>query len=131
MDLLPTIAEVAGATLDPAITIDGVSIASLLRGEQTVQSPERQLLWHFPYYHGKGRMENPPTVAGINDPIDPMLGPHSSLMQWPFKLIYWYESGETELFNLESDPSEQVNLAESHEVAIGRSCSTDLSSSAG
>jgi len=57
-------------------------------------------------------MDNPPTVAGINDPIDPMLGPHSSLMQWPFKLIYWYESGETELFNLESDPSEQVNLVE-------------------
>jgi uncharacterized sulfatase len=116
MDFLPTIAEIAGATLDPSITLDGLSIADLLRGDRETQSMGRQLLWHFPYYHGKGSMENPPTVAGINDPIDPLLGPHSTLMEWPWKVIHWYETGETEVFNLESDPSEQMNLAESHDA---------------
>jgi len=116
MDLLPTFAEAAGVSLDPTITLDGVSIVGLLKGDRTAVPTARPLLFHFPYYHGKGRMENPPTVAGINDPVDPVLGPHSSILEWPWKLIYWYETEDAELFNLDNDIGEQDNLAQSHEV---------------
>ena len=57
--------------------------------------------WHYPHYHGTG------------------LGPEGTIRQGPYKLIEWFEKsicgtdGALELYNLENDPAEQNNLADS------------------
>ena len=70
--------------------LDGVDLMPLFeRGE----TPERQrLFWHYPHYYRD-------------------FGPHSVLRQGDFKLIRWYESGLSELYNLSSDPREAHDLA--------------------
>jgi uncharacterized sulfatase len=97
MDVLPTVAELAGVGLDPARTIDGISLAGLLEG--TADALEREaLIWHFPYYHP----EHTP---------DPATEPQSSIRKGDWKLIRYYDSERVELFNLGGDRSEQNDLS--------------------
>lgn len=117
-DLLPTFAQAANAPLDPSITLDGVSLLPLFKGDTRTIPVARPMLFHFPYYHSKGRRDEVPQVAGIDDERVPFLGPQSSILEWPWKLVHWYEDNSVEVFNLERDPSEQENLAESHGAMV-------------
>ncbi len=97
IDLMPTICEIAGATLDPH-EVDGVSLLPLLHGDAK-DFPQRKLYCHFPR-----RKTLAGTVGG------------SFVRDGDFKLIrHWFgdESGEHkyELFDLSSDIGEAVNLA--------------------
>ncbi|MCA8976328.1 MAG: sulfatase [Planctomycetes bacterium] len=83
MDLLPTIATLAGADLRQLPAIDGHDIAALLRAEPEATSPTP----HFLYYTAKGEL------AGIR--------------RGPWKLLF--EGG---LFHLEHDVSEQWDRSE-------------------
>ncbi|MCK4750881.1 MAG: sulfatase, partial [Bacteroidales bacterium] len=94
-DLYPTLAEVAGASIDHSI--EGTSLLPhLLSGNQL----DREILhWHYPHYH-----------LGM---------PGGVIRDGDFKLIEYYESGELELYNLAEDSSETTNLvAELPEKAI-------------
>jgi len=92
IDILPTLAEAAGAALPPDREIDGVSLLDHLRsGGMTVPERER-LLWHFPHYRHAP-------------------GPYSIIRKGPWKLIRFYE-GVRELYHLEDDLGEQRNLVE-------------------
>ena len=93
-DILPTVLEVAGLTPKPELHKDGVSFASLLRGD--TKPLHDALFWHFPHYHST------------------LSGPCSSVRVGDWKLIEWLEDDSAELFNLATDLSEKNDVAAQH-----------------
>lgn len=89
MDLYPTIMKLAGLE---GIENDGKNLVPLL------QNPEDSLdrlsvFWHYPHYHPGGAT------------------PYSSVRQDEWKLIYFFEDDNIELYNLDEDISESNDLA--------------------
>jgi hypothetical protein len=79
--------------------MDGLNIAPLLLEHRDV--PARTFFWHFPHYNNQGGRPAGAVRAG----------------QW--KLVTYYDTGETQLFNLLADVGETTDLArqESAEAA--------------
>lgn len=102
-DLMPTVVELAGATLPDDRTIDARSLVPSLRGEPLDRGP---LFWHFPAYL-EGR------DAESREPDRPFrTTPCGAIRDGRWKLIEWFEDGGVELFDLEADPGESTNLAD-------------------
>jgi arylsulfatase A-like enzyme len=91
-DFFPTIVELAGLQPAPKLYVDGISLVPHLSGEKT---SKRSLYWHYPHYHGSDWK------------------PGAAIRQGDWKLIEFYETGESELYNLANDIGEQDNLAQS------------------
>lgn len=92
VDLYPTLLEWAGVAPPAGQPLDGVSLASLLRGNAT-WAP-RRLFWHFPCYVGRAT-------------------PASAIREGDDKLIEFFETPDRlELYDLRRDPAEQDNLAD-------------------
>ncbi|MBC7968109.1 MAG: sulfatase [Fuerstia sp.] len=91
-DFFPTMLELAGIHRPTDIVLDGDSIVQELRGEKTQAT--RPLVWHYPHYHGSEWT------------------PGAAIRAGDWKLIEFYEFGDAELYNLETDPGEKTNLAE-------------------
>lgn len=89
-DFYPTFLELAGAKQLPNEHNDGVSLLPLIKGGNI---KERALIWHFPHYGNQGGE------------------PSSIIRRGAWKLIYYYEDGRKELYNLEKDVSEITDLA--------------------
>lgn len=92
MDFYPTLLELAGMDADPGQHTDGESIVPYLenpRGET-----DRTLVWHYPHYHGSAWR------------------PGSAIRDGHWKLIQFYEDDTVELYDLENDPGEEEDLAE-------------------
>ncbi len=113
IDLLPTIAEIIGASL-PQHKIDGQSILPLVRGDAGAKSPHQAL---FLYYGqelqavrmGKWKLHFPHayrTLAG---------GPGGTGGQ---PAPYRQATIELSLFDLESDPGETQNLADQYPEVV-------------
>ncbi|HVS37771.1 MAG TPA: sulfatase [Gemmataceae bacterium] len=92
IDFYPTILEMAGASIDPKRTADGVSLTPLLRGTGEVKRDA--LYWHYPHYSNQGGK------------------PGAAVRQGDFKLIEFYEDDKVELYNLKDDVGETNDLAE-------------------
>lgn len=95
LDLLPTVAELAGIGPPLPAGVEGGSFASLLRnpGTGVVRRPREEFVVHFPHYD--------------KDP----LGPASAILLGDLKLIRYYETGERRLFDVTRDVGERRNLA--------------------
>lgn len=93
-DFSPTILELAGIKARPELHADGVSIVDLLKSPTQVK--ERSLFWHYPHYHGSG------------------WSPGGAIRKGDWKLIEFWEHGDSELFNLATDISEQNDLSETN-----------------
>ncbi|MEL6274899.1 MAG: sulfatase, partial [Bacteroidota bacterium] len=92
-DLYPTLLSLVGLPLEPKQHLDGVDLAPLLRKGEI---KPRLLYWHYPHYGNQG-------------------GEPSSIIQdGAWKLIYYWETGEYELYHLEKDPSEHTDVAPIH-----------------
>jgi len=89
-DFFPTILELAGLPLCPEEHLDGQSIVPLLKREKI---PYRPLFWHYPHYGNQGGE------------------PSSIIREGDWKLIYYYEDGRQELYNLETDPNETTDVS--------------------
>ncbi|MDP2884962.1 MAG: sulfatase [Ignavibacteria bacterium] len=114
IDLLPTIAAITGSPL-PGNRIDGVDLSPLLEGAQGVNPRD-----HFFYYYGselqavregKWKLHFPHryrSYMGVAAGNDGQPGP--------------YAAGETglELYDLESDVGESVNVADKHPDVVER-----------
>jgi arylsulfatase A-like enzyme len=99
VDLYPTLLDLTGADAPPNYTLDGVSLAGLLKGEQA--SLDRDAIyWHFPGYLGASGGQWRTKPVGV-------------IRSGAWKLIEQFEDGSLELYNLEDDTSESRNLAES------------------
>ena len=91
-DLYPTLLGLAGLDVIPSQHLDGVNLTHLF-GEYA-EYVGSQLYWHFPHYHGSGNV------------------PSSAVRVGDWKLIEWLETGRVELYDLSTDLSETVNLAQ-------------------
>jgi arylsulfatase A-like enzyme len=90
-DFYPTMLEAAGLDLMPDQHADGVSLLASMTEAGAL--PERPLFWHYPHYSNQGDT------------------PSSVVLEWPWKLIQWFERDQPELFHLEHDISETTDLA--------------------
>lgn len=93
-DFYPTMLQMAGLLLKPAQHLDGSSFLPLLK-QQTDQH-QTLLLWHYPHYANQGET------------------PYSAIRKGDWKLIYRYEDGTDELFNIAQDIGERNNLVGQH-----------------
>lgn len=89
-DLCPTILDFAKV---PYSGLEGQSLATSF--ESGTESPNRTLFWHYPHYRG------------LNGPG---LEPYSAVREGDFKLIFFYLDQRWEMYNLEADPGETMNL---------------------
>lgn len=92
LDVLPTVAAVAGAKIENKI--DGRSFLPLLRGE-TFSPPPRDLFWLKREAH-----------AAQGEPIE-------AIRRGDWKLLSAKPGAKFELYNLKTDPFEKNNLADS------------------
>lgn len=90
-DLYPTLLEMADLPLQPQQHVDGISLLPALSEKKM---KDRPVFWHYPHYGNQGGT------------------PGSSVRYGKWKLIEFFEDMHTELYDLESDPSEARNLAE-------------------
>lgn len=94
-DFFPTILEMAGIhTYQTVQTVDGVSFVPMLTGNGDT-SVGRSLIWNFPNIWGN---------------TGPGIGPSCSIRLDDWKLIYYYETGKKELFNIKEDIGEKKNM---------------------
>ncbi|MGI6380085.1 MAG: sulfatase [Anaerolineae bacterium] len=91
-DVYPTFLEAAGLDPLPHQHADGVSLMGLLAGDDRLS--REAIYWHYPHYGNQGGT------------------PGSSLRADRYKLIQFFEDNRLELYDLETDLSEDHNLAE-------------------
>jgi len=109
-DLFPTFAEICGHPVE-LDEIDGASLLSLL--DNLKVDIDRNLYWHFPYYHPEGsKFGNAIGQIGVDDFRVSQTRPHSAIRKGPYKLIYFEEEGDSELYDIENDVSEQNDLSQ-------------------
>jgi arylsulfatase A-like enzyme len=97
-DFFPTILEMAEVEKYSTVQhVDGKSfVPILLRTGSTARS--RELFWNFPNNWG---------------PTGPGIGASCTIRKGEWKLIYFYEDGRFELYNINNDIGEHYNLAAS------------------
>lgn len=106
-DFYPTFLEVAGISVPENKVLDGISLVPLLT--QTGAFPERALFWHFPIYLQMSGQN----TDDFHDPIF-RTRPGSAVRQGNWKLHEYFEDGRLELYDLDADATEQMNLAALH-----------------
>ncbi len=97
-DFFPTILEMAGLPLQPAMHPDGVSLVPLLAGKgagKRLPAGNRDLFWFYPHYGNQGGE------------------PGSAMLEGDYKFIEFFADGRQELYNLAIDTGESRNLADS------------------
>ena len=99
-DFYPSLLEMAGVEMPDSLPqpIDGKSFLPLIDGSSD-PSADRELIWNFPNIWGN----NGP---GINL--------NCAIRKGPWKLIYYYDSGKKELYNIQKDISESEDVAAEH-----------------
>ncbi len=96
-DFFPTLLEMSGSAPLPMQHVDGLSLVPLLKNSKAAW-PRDELYWHYPHYH--------------------RTTPYGAIRKGNWKLIEFYEGGNLELYDLETDPAERSNLAsEQRELA--------------
>ena len=97
-DLLPTITDIAGHTLQLKDHLDGGSLKNILTkdGKGNVNRISEGLIFHVPYENG---------IA--------IKRAHSAIIVDNFKLIKFYNNNELLLFDIKNDIKEKNNLAAS------------------
>lgn len=98
VDLYPTLLAVTGAAAPQGYQLDGASYAALLSGDSASKATRPPLYWHFPGYLGAGQGTWRTTPGG-------------AIRAGDWKLIEYFEDGESKLYNLRDDVGERNNLA--------------------
>ncbi len=101
IDIYPTIVDYAGGKVED---VEGISLRPLLDGNGLSR---RALFWHYPHYGNQGGE------------------PAAVMRKGKWKLIYYYETGKCELYDLETDLSETTSLTDRHPFRT-RSMSAEL-----
>jgi len=91
MDFYPTLLDLVGFPLKEQQHPDGQSFADYLRNPD--KGSDKTIVWHYPHYHGS------------------TWRPGSAIRHNQWKLIEWYEDQTVELYNLDQDLGEQIDLS--------------------
>ena len=94
IDFYPTLLELADIPIPTKQVIDGESLVSVLRDEDSSSLKNRDLFWHYPHYGNQGGE------------------PSSVIRSRNWKLIHYYEDRRDELYDLSVDQGEQNDLAD-------------------
>jgi arylsulfatase A-like enzyme len=100
-DYFPTILAATGHDLLPDIHKDGMSFLTYLKNP-TSPSSGRTMFWHYPHWGNQGG------------------SPGTAVRDGKWKLIRWAWPARTELFDLEADPGESVDLSASQPERVGQ-----------
>ncbi|MCH1496925.1 MAG: sulfatase [Rubripirellula sp.] len=117
-DILPTLLELCNQdSSEPNFdaTIDGQSFATALLGVEARKENrehEREIIWHFPYYHPETGYAAAIEEIGVNDFKVSKTHPHSAIRIGRNKLLLFPETDHVELYDLEADISESNDLSE-------------------
>ena len=117
IDLLPTIAEIAGAEL-PAREIDGTSIVPQWRGDEAAPDPHEALYFWYAgdelqaMRSGRWKLHFPHTYRSLD-------GREPGNNGRPAKYRYGVPIG-LELFDLTADPAETTDVAEANPEVVAR-----------
>jgi arylsulfatase A-like enzyme len=106
LDFYPTLLEISNASHKKSQVQDGISLTPILFDLGTIN--ERALFWHFPIYLEAQNGYNEYTGR------DPYFRtrPGTTMRYGKWKLHQYFEDGTIELYNLDTDLSEQYNLAQ-------------------
>ena len=110
-DLLPTFVSLAGGTADQ---VDGIDISPLF--ENSTKQFDRELIFHFPYYHPERGYNTAIDEIGSGDFAVSKTHPQSAIISGDQKLLYFYEEPRSEFYDLSTDVGEQ-NAATTSRVA--------------
>ncbi len=91
-DFYPTILSQMGLVTPEDLTVDGIDFTPALSNPESI--PERDIVWHYPHYHGSGWT------------------PGSAIRSGKWKLIEFYETGKVELYDLKEDMAEANELSD-------------------
>ncbi len=106
LDIFPTLMDIVNDKND--YNLEGTSLLPLLTENKSVK--ERSLVWHFPIY-----------LQGVNtkkdDARDSLFRtrPGSVIRKGKWKLHEYFENGELELYDLDADIGERINLIEDNQ----------------
>lgn len=92
-DFYPTLLSLCDLPQLPMQHQDGMNLVPLLK---TGLFGERDLFWHYPHYGNQGGE------------------PSSMIRRGPWKLIYYWEDGRQELYNIYADIGEVADVGEQH-----------------
>lgn len=106
VDIYPTLCEFAGATVPDGQAIDGVSLVELLTTGRPLKP--RSLFWHFPAY-----LQSYGAVCQEQRDVLFRSRPCSVIRAGDWKLHYFFEDGQSELYNLRADVGESKNVFQS------------------
>lgn len=90
-DFYDTIAEITGTSVPEDQGVDGRSLTPVLRGSASLE--RERFYWHYPHYHGSGNT------------------PSGAMRSGPYKLVQYFATDETELYNLSTDLAEEQDLS--------------------
>jgi arylsulfatase A-like enzyme len=99
IDFLPTLVDMVGGDQSTIRNVEGKTLVPVLKGKKM---DARALYWHYPHYGNQGG--DPSSIIRAGD----------------WKLIYYWENKQAELYNLQNDPYEENNLIVSHKVRADR-----------
>ena len=91
MDFYPTILEYTNIPTLPQQHRDGISLKPLIEGE--IDKTHSIMVWDFPHYHGSGST------------------PGRAFRKGPWKLVHFFEEDRYELYQIEQDQEEKIDLA--------------------
>ena len=103
-DFFPTLASVLGK-VEFSYPLDGIDLSPLLLSNLSIE--ERSLFWHFPIY----LQSYNPSADQSRDPLF-RTRPGSAMRKGKWKLHHYFEDDSYELYDLENDEGEHVNLAQ-------------------
>ena len=98
MDFYPTILEYTNILAQPKQHLDGINLKPYLEGKTKLT--HSIMVWDFPHYHGSGWT------------------PGRALRKGSWKLVYFFEEDRYELYQIEQDPEEKIDLAKQEVIKL-------------
>ncbi len=104
-DFYPTIIEMAGIKdYKTYQTVDGESFVDVLKNPEMKR--DKAIVWHFP------------NLWGESQNIEEGYGAYSAIMKGNYHLIYHWQTGQTRLYDIVNDISEQNDIAAEHPETV-------------
>jgi arylsulfatase A-like enzyme len=107
IDLLPSLCALAGVKLPPGYAPDGLDLSAVLLG-QTAAPREQPIMWEY------GRH------AACRPFLKKDQSPHLAIRDRDWKLLMNADGSELQLYNLQLDVAEQINVAGEHPGVVKR-----------